>query len=259
MSGKNRVSITDKLAAEVMFSADRTCCVCRTEKLKVQIHHIDENPSNNSFENLAVICLHCHSDAHTSGAFVRRLTPELLALYNKSWREIVKLRLIPPQQTPSNVELAQETLLQASLDCHYWKVQFVYLLGSAPPSGKPGEFVDVWDAMMELWVPKYTDEAYKRFAPLFTSVIDEVNQRLDRLSAQYADTLPASFRVLILRSRRQLGAEKTVFLWLDPLLNATSTDQNGRNIFFYQRFVGVIRVLREITREADKLREQLAN
>jgi 5-methylcytosine-specific restriction endonuclease McrA len=72
---KERIAISDTLAAEVMFASDRTCCVCRTEKQKVQIHHIDEDPANNSFDNLAVICLHCHSDAHSTGAFVRNVTP----------------------------------------------------------------------------------------------------------------------------------------------------------------------------------------
>ena len=57
--GKQRVSIPNDLAAEVMFASDRTCCVCRLEKHKVQIHHIDENPTNNNYDNLAVICLHC--------------------------------------------------------------------------------------------------------------------------------------------------------------------------------------------------------
>src|SRR5262245_23175786 len=97
---KDRVPIQDDLAAEVMFASDRTCCVCRLEKHKVQIHHIDEDPSNNTFGNLTVICLHCHSDAHTTGAFVRNLTPELLRLYNSSWRGIVKLRLRPPEEAP---------------------------------------------------------------------------------------------------------------------------------------------------------------
>ena len=129
MAKKKRIPIPDELAAEVMFTSDRTCCICRTEKQKVQVHHIDSDPSNNSLDNLAVICLHCHSDAHTPGAFVRGLTQELVTLYNKSWREIVKLQLLPKSEIPENTELAQEALLQASLDCHYWKGQFIRLLG----------------------------------------------------------------------------------------------------------------------------------
>src|SRR5262245_45437608 len=119
---KERTPIPDTLAARVMFASDRTCCVCRLEKLKVQIHHIDGNPANNSFDNLSVICLYCHSDAHTNGAFVRNLTPDLVRLYNSSWRKIVEFRISPPQEAAGQLELASEAFLEASLDCHRWKV-----------------------------------------------------------------------------------------------------------------------------------------
>jgi len=92
--------------------------VCRLEKHKVQIHHIDEDPANNAWDNLAVICLHCHSEAHTNGAFVRNLTPELVRLYNTSWRSIVSLRLNPTRDPSGQKEFTSEVYLEVSLDCH---------------------------------------------------------------------------------------------------------------------------------------------
>ena len=259
MTKKNREKISDDLSAKVMFASDRTCCICRTEKLKVQIHHIDSEPSNNSFENLAVICLHCHSDAHTSGAFVRGLTPELVTLYNESWREVVKLRLLPKPKQPNNIELIQEALLQTSLDCHYWKVQFMSLLGGSLPKSSPGQFDDVWDAMAELWVPKYDLQIYEKYKILFTSAINTVCQRFNSLGAQYADALSPSVRILLLRGQRQLQAEQFGYLLLPNLSNSGSVETSNLNGFFYQRFVGVIRVLREIARESDRIRESLVS
>jgi 5-methylcytosine-specific restriction endonuclease McrA len=66
-TAKHRTPIPDDLAAEVLFVADRTCCVCQERGKAIQIHHIDENPSNNTFENLAVLCPQCHNDTQLVG------------------------------------------------------------------------------------------------------------------------------------------------------------------------------------------------
>jgi hypothetical protein len=134
-----------------MFASDRTCCVCRREKDRVQIHHIDEDPSNNTFDNLAVVCLHCHSDTQRTGGFVRGVNAELVRLYNSSWRDVVKLRLKPPAEVPGKLELASEAFLEASLDCHRWRLDFIELAGPNLPSGSPGAFPDIWGLMVELW------------------------------------------------------------------------------------------------------------
>ena len=57
---KTRIPIPKDIEAKVMFNHDRTCCVCNEKMLRIEIHHIDENPSNNSEDNLAVLCAECH-------------------------------------------------------------------------------------------------------------------------------------------------------------------------------------------------------
>ena len=254
---KDRVPIPDDVAAEVMFACDRTCCVCRLEKHKIQIHHIDGDSSNNTFDNLAVICLHCHSDAHTTGAFVRNLTPELIRLYNASWRGIVKLRLEPPSDSPGGLELASEAFLQASLDCHRWKVWFMSLAGPNLPDAKPGEFTDVWDLMAELWIPKYAEHRYRRFLPLFIEGVRDVQDRFDRLSQLFPDVLPPDFRSLLIRAHRRLEVEQTVYAQLPELAGGGVIGADQVRSLFYGRFVEVIRVLRDVSREANRRRESL--
>jgi len=253
---KDRVPIPDDLAAKVMFASDRTCCVCRLERHKVQLHHIDGDPSNNAIDNVAVICLHCHSDAHTTGAFVRNLTPELIRLYNSSWRDIVRLRLRPPAEGAGKMELAAEAFLEASLDAHRWRVWFMSLAAPNLPGGKPGEFVDVWDVMAERWIPKYTKEAYSRFSPLFGDGLREVRGRFDRLIQLFPDVLPPDFRSLLVRANRQLEVEQSVYLQLPGLLGGVVPAQQCGPLF-YERFVEVIRVLRDVARDADRRRESL--
>jgi hypothetical protein len=246
-----RVAIPDELAARVMFDADRTCCVCRAEKARVQIHHIDEDTSNNSYDNLTVVCLHCHSDLHASGGFVRRLTPELVRLYNTSWREVVRARLGHPSDATDRAVLGAEALLEASLNCHHWKLQFMSIRGSMTSSGGP-EFVDVWDAMAATWVPEYSAETYKKYSPLFNEGLKEIERRLDRVVQVFHDVLSPEFRTELARATRQLEGEGVVFR---HLIGYGQSDTAA--MLFKARFTGVITVLSGLARSADRRRTAL--
>lgn len=89
---KQRPPIPDNIAAEVLFASDRTCCVCQEKGKPVQIHHIDENPSNNVVENLAVLCFDCHDKTQIRGGFGRQLTASVVTKYRNEWLKDVRLR-----------------------------------------------------------------------------------------------------------------------------------------------------------------------
>ena len=84
-SKKQRVEIPKKLKGQVLFASDRTCCVCRVKGKPTQIHHLDENPANNVFENLAVLCLDCHTQTQIRGGFHNKLDAEQVQLYRDDW------------------------------------------------------------------------------------------------------------------------------------------------------------------------------
>jgi hypothetical protein len=86
---KPRTRIPDSVAAQVLFTADRTCCVCRQPDKPLQIHHIDDNPINHKSDNLAVLCLECHEKTQISGGFSRKLDLHQIRLYRDSWNETV--------------------------------------------------------------------------------------------------------------------------------------------------------------------------
>ncbi|MCG9134051.1 HNH endonuclease, partial [Candidatus Poribacteria bacterium] len=87
-----KVRIPNDLAADVMFASDSTCCVCEERGKAVQIHHIDENPSNNVFENLSVLCLECHNKTQLKGGFDRKLNSDLIIKYRNQWINRVRSR-----------------------------------------------------------------------------------------------------------------------------------------------------------------------
>ncbi|MFV2176739.1 HNH endonuclease signature motif containing protein [Actinomadura sp. LOL_016] len=89
---KDRVPIPDDVAAAVIYESDRTCCVCRLSGKAVQIHHINEDPSDNDPANLAVLCLECHDQTQIRGGFGRKLNAHIVTLYRDSWIDIVRMR-----------------------------------------------------------------------------------------------------------------------------------------------------------------------
>jgi hypothetical protein len=92
MDKKKRTRIPDEIAAEILFLSDRTCCVCTQRGKEVQIHHIDENPSNNDIKNLAVLCFDCHNDTMINGGFGRKLNAAQVQKFREDWLIRVKKR-----------------------------------------------------------------------------------------------------------------------------------------------------------------------
>jgi hypothetical protein len=96
---KGRVSIPVDVAADVMFASDGTCCKCNERGKAVQIHHINEDPSNNDPVNLAVLCLQCHDETQVSGGFGRHLNAQLVIRYRDNWHaRVIQRRVIADKQ-----------------------------------------------------------------------------------------------------------------------------------------------------------------
>jgi hypothetical protein len=101
---KKRVEIPKEFEAQVQFASDRTCCVCRVKGKSYQIHHIDENPANNNFRNLAVLCLECHNETQIRGGFGRKLNADQVILYRDDWlTQVAKSRTMYVDRIESNV------------------------------------------------------------------------------------------------------------------------------------------------------------
>jgi hypothetical protein len=97
---KNRTTIPRDVAAQVQFLSDRTCCVCHEPGKPIQLHHIDENPSNHDPDNLAVMCLACHDLTQIRGGFGRKLDAAQVRLYRDDWyRTVAKRRETEPSMS----------------------------------------------------------------------------------------------------------------------------------------------------------------
>lgn len=88
-----RTPIPDSTAAEILFAQDHTCCVCNEPGKPVQIHHIDDNPSNHELTNLAVLCFDDHDRTQQKGGFGRKLSATEVRRYRDDWlKRIIERR-----------------------------------------------------------------------------------------------------------------------------------------------------------------------
>lgn len=253
-----RVEIPRDLADAVLFASDRQCCVCRDGNTRVQIHHIDENPGNNAFENLAVICLDHHSEVHSREAFVRNLSPGLVRQYNDSWRALVRLRVNAAFDPAGMIEYTSEVLLEFSLNCHAWKIHYMLLFPGGFREVKGGAFVDVWDMMIEMGTHRYSPSEWKQYLPLFEEGIRHLFANFDRTLSLYADVLPVPFKTLLVRTRRRLDTTHRMYLYLPTLVEQVSLEAGVADLTFKNLFTEALQAIRDISRDADRLRNSLA-
>ena len=116
----DRMPIPADIAAVVLFWSDRTCCVCRQRGRPVQVHHLDENPRNNAFANLAVLCVMCHGETHTFGGFARRLDAIQIRMFRDEWIAKAKAASTRTERESAEREAAECESVLDSLYASYF-------------------------------------------------------------------------------------------------------------------------------------------
>ena len=72
---------------KVLYESRMTCCVCRDRSQGIIVHHIKEFSDTRSHDenNLVVLCLNHHGEAHTTRALQLNLTPNRLIDLKQRW------------------------------------------------------------------------------------------------------------------------------------------------------------------------------
>jgi len=86
-----RTPVPDEVAAQLLYEADHTCCICRNKKPDVQVHHIAGREKSVP-NNLIVLCLNCHSEVERKGGLGRAYSDKELKHYKRAWSREVSMR-----------------------------------------------------------------------------------------------------------------------------------------------------------------------
>ncbi|RVH33902.1 HNH endonuclease signature motif containing protein [Sinorhizobium meliloti] len=87
-----RPPIPTEVLLRVLFANRYQCCVCRDAKKSVIVHHIEEWADSrlHDYENLAVLCLHHHDQAHSKKTLSKNLDVKALRDAKEKWEAEVK-------------------------------------------------------------------------------------------------------------------------------------------------------------------------
>lgn len=85
-----RPKIPPSLQREVCYESAYACAIC--QKHTIQLHHIDQNSSNNVKDNLIALCQEHHGEAHTERKLTVSLTAQRLKDIKKRWESEVVAR-----------------------------------------------------------------------------------------------------------------------------------------------------------------------
>ena len=68
-----------------MAANRHTCCICHVPRQPVEKHHINENPADNAWANLAILCRNCHGLVTATSSLGARYTPGEVLQYKRQW------------------------------------------------------------------------------------------------------------------------------------------------------------------------------
>jgi hypothetical protein len=153
----------------------------------------------------------------------------------------------PTRLSSDPFEIFLEAMLQVRLECHLWKAHFIHLSGHTLPEATSADYCDVWDLMLAKWIPEYSPENYRRYAPLFENALRDMRSRFDRLTVVFSRVLPRDVRKRLDKAIRQLDFAAASYKWIPARVHIEDPA-----VLFAARFKGVIRVLRLIARDADQ-------
>jgi len=81
---------SEELRTQLIIKSNDSCCICQNSL--IHAHHIDFNPQNDVFDNLAPLCPNHHSLAHTKSSMFLNLTPERIKVIRNEWYDICENR-----------------------------------------------------------------------------------------------------------------------------------------------------------------------
>jgi hypothetical protein len=84
---KKRKRVPGDLTDRLMVANRHTCCICHEPRHPVEKHHIDDDPSNSEWNNLAVVCRNCHGLVTAKGNLGANYTPGEVFRYKQLWEK----------------------------------------------------------------------------------------------------------------------------------------------------------------------------
>ncbi|MBE7896963.1 HNH endonuclease [Paenibacillus polymyxa] len=106
IQNESRPPIPEDTVRKLLFESNYTCCLCKDSSKSIIIHHINpwESSRSHDINNLVVLCLQHHDEAHTKHELSINLTPGRIRDAKKRWLESVQEKGINNALKVSNTD-----------------------------------------------------------------------------------------------------------------------------------------------------------
>jgi hypothetical protein len=84
---KQRRAVPVKVKDQLMVANRHTCCICTEPRHPVEKHHINGDPADNAWNNLAVVCRNCHGLVTQRGNLGAQYTQGEVLLFKLRWEK----------------------------------------------------------------------------------------------------------------------------------------------------------------------------
>lgn len=100
LSHPTRTPIPSKTVEDVLAKSAFACCICHQHGLPIVIHHLTrwEHSHSHDPDNLAVLCLNHHGEAHSHHENSRNLTPQAIRNAREHWYAIIQKQKIEAER-----------------------------------------------------------------------------------------------------------------------------------------------------------------
>ncbi len=109
LSLKPRRHIPVKVKDRLMVANRHACCICNQPRQPVEKHHINGDPADNAWNNLAVVCRNCHGLVTQRGNLGAQYSEGEVLLFKLQWEERCKTASVDEIESP--LEELSETIV----------------------------------------------------------------------------------------------------------------------------------------------------
>jgi hypothetical protein len=106
---KPRRHIPAKVKDRLMVANRHRCCICQQPRQPVEKHHINGDPNDNAWNNLAVVCRNCHGLVTQKGNLGAQYSEGEVLLFKLQWEERCKTATVDEIESP--LEELSETIV----------------------------------------------------------------------------------------------------------------------------------------------------
>ena len=149
--GAGRPPIPEDILNEVLFKSKWACCICRDPKKAVIVHHLSPwaKSRSHAVENLVILCLEHHGEAHTIHQLTLNLTPDRIKDARDRWHALAETFNRNEAKRLANLIADDHRLFSTHRGVMAWGGDTTIVFGNDGPSS-PRTLLEIQNVRQEL-------------------------------------------------------------------------------------------------------------